>query len=65
MLKNDFYSYKCKSMRDLEKGDCDTSEYEMMGEYVSMEARGRYYVEVDKEAPYSKGQKGKSDKSCR
>lgn len=52
-------------MRDLEKGDCDTSEYEMMGEYVSMEARGRYYVEVDKEAPYSKGQKGKSDKSCR
>lgn len=48
-------------MRD---GKCDTSgdDYAMMGYHVSMEARGKYYVEVEKSAPYARGPKeGRDD----
>lgn len=51
-------------MRDLQSGDCDTEEFEMMGEYVSLEAEGRYYLEVGKESPYHMGKKEQSDRRC-
>lgn len=41
----------------LRKGECDLDDYEMMGYHVSNEARGKYYVEVDKSSPYAKGPK--------
>lgn len=61
LSNNDFYAYKCRSFRSLKKGDCEMDEYEMMGYYVSMEASGKYYLEVDKEPPYATGPKEKCD----
>lgn len=57
MTNDNFYGYKCRNFHSLRKGDCDTSEPEMMGHYVSMDARGKYYVEVENSSPYATGPK--------
>lgn len=61
MKNNNFYGYKCRSFPNLKSGNCDTSEYVMMGHYIDMKSRGKYYVEVDSQSPYGKGPKEKCD----
>lgn len=52
---NDFYGYSCMNYDELEKCACNTSQSEMMGEYVSTTASGVYYVQVNGQSPYARG----------
>lgn len=57
VIENNFFGYKCRSFQALQGGTCDLEDSVMMGEFLNTDAEGKYYVEVNKAAPFATGPK--------
>lgn len=54
IVTDGFTSYPCDNWKSFQKGDCKNGSTEM-GDPVSSESRGDYYLHTNREPPYSKG----------
>ncbi|XP_043267432.1 pancreatic triacylglycerol lipase-like [Venturia canescens] len=54
----DFIAFMCESWTDFMAGKCDGNMVTTMGEYISNEAHGKYYLETNPEKPFAKGMPG-------
>ena len=51
----EFIGTKCDSWSSYKVGKCEGNAIAMMGENISFDARGRYFLATNSEAPYAQG----------
>ena len=55
-IRNDnFFAYSCRNFDDMERCACDLEHFEKMGEHVSPDAEGVYYVETNGQEDFAQG----------